>query len=98
MEAHCLDLVILTLGDEGSKWFTKKRCHSTCATRDLPIIDTVGAGDAYAAMAVAGRLSRISNAATMELAREFSGLICGFKGALPDKDDIYLYFSRRLNP
>ncbi len=95
IKTHSLDLVILTLGELGSQWFTEKRCHKAPATKDQPIIDTVGAGDAYAAMAVAGQLSGLSDAAAMELAREFAGNICGFKGALPDKD-IYQKFKRRL--
>jgi fructokinase len=96
MMAHSLDLVILTLGKQGSQWFTKKTCRKALATTNQPIIDTVGAGDAYAAMAVAGRLSRLSDAVTMDLAREFAGYICGFKGALPDGRDIYQDFTRRL--
>jgi len=50
IKTHSLDLVILTLGERGSQWFTKKRCHKALATKNQPIIDTVGAGDAYAAM------------------------------------------------
>jgi len=96
MQAHCLELVILTLGKQGSRWFTKKACHSALAKKVLPVIDTVGAGDAYAAMAVAGRLSHIPDDKAMVLAGEFAGRICGFKGALPDSRNIYKDFSRRL--
>lgn len=98
MMTHSLDLVILTLGEQGSQWFTHKGCHKSGSARNPPIIDTVGAGDAYAAMAVAGRLSGICDAVTMDLAQKFAGLICGFKGALPDNNDIYLEFKKRLKP
>ncbi len=98
MITHSLDLVILTLGEQGSQWFTHKTCHKSCATCDQPIIDTVGAGDAYSAMAVAGRLSGICDSVTMDLAQKFAGLICGFKGALPDNNDIYQEFKKRLKP
>ena len=96
MTTHSLDLVILTLGEQGSKWFTKTTSKQRSATRNQPIIDTVGAGDAYAAMAVAGLLSGLPNTAAMELARKFAGNICGFKGAIPDNNDIYQKFKGRL--
>ena len=53
------------------------------------VIDTVGAGDAYAAILAYGYLNKWSFDKIMNSANYFSSRICQIKGALPDSDDIY---------
>jgi fructokinase len=96
MKTHSLELVILTLGKMGSLWVTEKKCHKSPSAAPLSIVDTVGAGDAYAAMAAAGKLVGLPDKTVISLAQEFAGRICGIKGTLPENMDIYQEFKGRL--
>ncbi|MCG8636414.1 MAG: PfkB family carbohydrate kinase [Desulfobacterales bacterium] len=93
------DLVILTRGEQGSIWATRRhiREHPVPDDSEVDIADTVGAGDAYAAMSAAGRMAGLSDQKTMGLAREFAGRICGIKGALPPDPSFYTEFLSRLS-
>ncbi len=95
-KTHSLELVILTLGKMGSLWITQKDCLKSPDTDPLPMKDTVGAGDAYAAMSAAGWLAGLSYETVICLAQEFAGRICVIKGALPKNMDIYEEFKERL--
>lgn len=91
-------LVILTQGEKGAVWVTDQGTLTAPAGRDTPlrIADTVGAGDAYAAMAAAGRLAGLPDRETLVLAQEFAGFICTVRGALPGDTQIYSTYKERL--
>lgn len=89
--------LILTLGDRGSAFFTATR--DVCCQADsspVTVMDTVGAGDAYSAMAVACILKNYPISTTIELASAFAAQICSIKGALPSSDDVYKAFIHQL--
>ncbi len=92
-------LIMLTQGEKGSTWVSRKNCLQMplSQVRPLKITDTVGAGDAYAAMAIAARLIHMPNDQAIILAHEFAGRICGIKGALPLDTHLYKEFKSRLN-
>lgn len=91
------ELVILTRGSRGSLWVSGQGGLTLPAeTLPGPLRDTVGAGDAYAAMATAGRLKGLPDTRTMALAQEFAALICTMAGALPEDKTIYDPFKSRL--
>ncbi|MCF6249229.1 MAG: PfkB family carbohydrate kinase [Desulfobacula sp.] len=97
MEKYSLNLVILTQGAGGSQWFLPDTHLINQVLDNKSVIeDTVGAGDAYAAMAVAGLMKGLSSKNIMDFAEEFAGFICRIKGALPDDMSIYQEFKRRL--
>lgn len=93
------DLVMLTRGAKESVWVTEQGIVHPAAeqSRTLTIADTVGAGDAYAAMAAAAKLSGIEDRRAMGLAREFAGRICEIQGALPRDTQFYDPFIKRLS-
>ncbi len=91
------DLVILTRGEHGSIWATRQHVLEHPAPNDIEIADTVGAGDAYAAMSAAGRMAGLKDQETMALAQDFAGRICGLKGALPPNRSFYTEFLSRLS-
>ncbi len=93
------DLVILTRGEHGSIWVTRQKelTHPVPDKTDITIADTVGAGDAYAAMSAAGRLVGLEDKKTMALAQDFASRICGIKGALPPNPSFYTQFLSRLS-
>lgn len=81
--------IILTLGSKGSQWITKSNSYRSDIAATTNLIDTVGAGDAYAAVCAGSRIAGIPIETAMDLASQFAGNICGIQGALPDSDDIY---------
>ncbi len=93
------NLIMLTQGEKGSTWVSRENCLQMPLSqgRPLEIKDTVGAGDAYAAMAIAARLTHMPDDQAMVLAHEFAGRICCIKGALPQDTAIYREFKSRLN-
>ncbi|WP_022667566.1 carbohydrate kinase family protein [Desulfospira joergensenii] len=96
MAAHEIGLIILTLGSRGSQWFTKNHSPRIGSESSRDILDTVGAGDAYAAMSAAGLLKGLPMDRTAGLAHEFASRICTIRGALPQDPALYLEFIKRL--
>ncbi len=92
------ETVILTRGEKGSIWATRQDTlsHPVPGKKRAAVADTVGAGDAYAAMAAAGRLKGLPDSQTMALAQEFAGRICEIRGALPHSPSFYTDFKRGL--
>jgi len=90
--------VILTRGEKGSIWVSAQgTVHSAQGERrPLKLADTVGAGDAYAAMAAAAQLSGLGDEQAMALAHEFATGICEIQGALPLDQNFYTPFLPRL--
>ena len=80
-----LQALIVTLGHRGSVYFGAGGV--TIDTRDTPappfVIDTVGAGDAFAAIFLLGRTRGWPLELTLARANEFAGAICAIPGAVP---------------
>jgi fructokinase len=80
-----LEALILTLGHRGSVYFGAD--GQVLVNRDNPqppfVIDTVGAGDAFSAMFLLGRLRGWALEETLARANEFAGAICAIPGAVP---------------
>ncbi|MDY0221337.1 MAG: PfkB family carbohydrate kinase [Desulfobacterium sp.] len=91
-----IELIILTMGERGSIWAFSGKKYRARAFPLEKIVDTVGAGDAYAAMAAFGRLKKLSVQSTMALAGEFAARICKVKGALPWDDAVYGEFYEKF--
>ncbi|MES2129718.1 MAG: PfkB family carbohydrate kinase [Pseudomonadota bacterium] len=86
-----LEALIVTLGHRGSVYFGAD--GQTIANRDNPVppyvIDTVGAGDAYSAIFLYGRLHGWPLEQTLARANEFAGAICAIPGAVPRELGFY---------
>lgn len=80
-----LEGLIVTLGSRGSAWFGGD--GEVLVQRDIAappfVIDTVGAGDAFAAIWLLGRARGWPLERTLERANEFAGAICAMAGAVP---------------
>ena len=59
---------------------------------DQPVVDTVGAGDGFAAVFLWGTLRRWPTELTLARANAFAAAICGIRGAIPDTQDFYQPF------
>jgi fructokinase len=55
----------------------------------VPVIDTVGAGDAFSSVLLTGLAHQWQPAETMRRASSLAAAICGMRGACPDHPDFY---------
>ncbi|HEY0063788.1 MAG TPA: PfkB family carbohydrate kinase [Telluria sp.] len=85
VQMFSLEGLIVTLGHRGSVYFGADA--EPLVHRDNPappfVIDTVGAGDAFAAIFLLGRSRAWDLALTLARANEFAAAICAVPGAVP---------------
>jgi fructokinase len=89
METHSIRTVSLTKGESGSELFTHQGCFSSKPAKAIKVVDSVGAGDAYAAMLAAGLLEKWRPEEILDRASLFASRICEIKGAIPDSASFY---------
>jgi fructokinase len=88
-----LTAVILTRGADGAVWLDDAG-STEAATPQVAVVDTVGAGDGFAAVAATGLLHSWPPATTLERAVTFAARICGQRGACPADPVFYSGFRR----
>ena len=77
-----LEGLVLTDGDRGAALFTAGGEHHRIRPADeLEVVDTVGAGDAFAAVIILGLARAWPFEATLQRAQQFASRICGQRGA-----------------
>jgi len=89
MEINELNTVSLTKGEAGSEQFTAGGHFMAPPTPSVNIVDTVGAGDGYAAVVIAGLLQGWSPERILQVAGKFAARICGIEGAIPTDASFY---------
>ena len=57
--------------------------------QDLTLVDTVGAGDAFSAMALAAHLRQLPLAQALSLANGYAAALCGQRGPVPESDSFF---------
>ena len=92
IKEYALNTLSLTKGELGSELFTEKGSFSSNSMKAIKVVDSVGAGDAYAAMLAAGILKNWQPQDIMERASLFSSRICEIKGAIPESPFFYQPF------
>jgi fructokinase len=97
METHSIRAVSLTKGESGSDLFTDQGRFSSKPAEAIAVVDSVGAGDAYAAMLAAGLLKRWQPEEILERASLFASRVCEIKGAIPDSASFYQPFKAFFN-
>lgn len=88
MENFDIELIAITKGAEGSTLFNNKEKDDYRITSSA-VVDTLGAGDAFAAIFCMGYLRNWDLAKMNSLANEFANQICQIRGALPENDEVY---------
>lgn len=96
MATFTIGAVALTMGSRGSLFYSQDGPIASPTAPSPPIVDTVGAGDGFAAILAAGCIRQIPWAETLRQASDFAARICGIAGAVPDDDAFYNYFRRNL--
>ena len=84
-----IEMVALTRGAKGSTLFTDDGRTDAQTPPVEHLVDTVGAGDAFAAVLAAGYLNGLPPGRNLEAAALLASRLCGVEGAIPVKDDIY---------
>ena len=82
MSGYQLSHVILTKGAAGSEIYTPNEV-SFCESRQVPVVDTVGAGDAFAAAVVMGLLEKKPLSELHHRASRIAEYVCTKPGATP---------------
>lgn len=96
-----LDCLLVTRGEQGA-WLLDKQGKLASTIPDgraaaVKVQDTVGAGDAFSAVFIVGRLLGWPATETMERAALFASAICGIRGAVPQDDNFYNEFLQAWN-
>jgi fructokinase len=99
MASHGIATMALTRGADGSTIIHDGVRRDVSPLPAEPIADTVGAGDGYAAILLAGLVRGLPMAEVGEVAGRFAAAICRIHGAVPDDaafyDDWKPYLERR---
>jgi len=90
-----IDLIGLTLGENGAELYTKNE-KNYYKTEIGNVVDTLGAGDAYAAILCLGYLKQMPITQINKPANEFAAEICMVNGALPEDDSTYKKYTKLL--
>lgn len=90
-----IDLLAVTKGAEGSVMFGDGEVDEQ-KPKPWEVVDTVGAGDAFAAITCIGYLEKWELKKINKLANEFAAEICMINGALPKDDKIYERFKKEI--
>ena len=91
-----IELLCVTKGSDGAVLYRGGEENSFQLKNDK-VVDTVGAGDAYASMLCIGYLENWNLERINKLASEFAGEIVKVEGALPNDDKIYETFKQKIN-
>lgn len=97
LQMFSLDALIVTLGHRGSVYFGAD--GGVILSRDNPappfVIDTVGAGDAFSAIFLLGKMRGWPLDVSLARANEFAGAICAIPGAVPRDLGFYDQWMRK---
>lgn len=87
-ERFKIDMVCTTMGEEGALIYSDRASDLYSASAEK-VVDTVGAGDAYASILCIGYNEGWDISTINKMANEFAGEIVGFSGALPANEKLY---------
>ncbi len=93
---YSIDRLCVTYGDQGAVIFEGSQSSNYRLKVDN-VIDTVGAGDAYAAVLCIGYLNRWDIEKTNELASRFAGEIVRINGAIPNDSALHNKYKELIN-
>lgn len=96
MNQFDLEQAVVTCGAEGAWQINRdgKKVEAGVKNRITKLVDTVGAGDGFAAVCILGALRRWPMVKTLERANAFASAICEIRGAAPDHADFYKPYSK----
>ncbi|MDI1298549.1 carbohydrate kinase [Methylotenera sp.] len=89
-----LTCLIVTCGSDGAWMLSKEGKEARVSGFNLngSLVDTVGAGDGFAAVCILGILENWLPEVMLTRASVFAAALCGIRGAVPNSSDFYLPF------
>jgi fructokinase len=96
IEKFEIELLAVTKGEDGTVLFSPNEVDKYKNTPS-EIVDTLGAGDAFAAVFCIGYLRKWELGKTNKLANEFAAEICKIRSALPNDDTLYFKLKEKMN-
>jgi fructokinase len=95
-ELELLEILWITRGADGAvAHFGSGSTVAAPAPRARPLVDTVGTGDAFSAVAILGLLDGWDVETTLRRAVELAAELCRHRGAIPDDPTFYEEARRR---
>jgi fructokinase len=91
-----IDLIAVTFGEKGAELYNKYEMNKYKIDTQ-GVVDSLGAGDAYAAILCLGYLKDLPIDEINKLANEFAVEICKVSGALPEDDSVYQKYRQILS-
>ncbi len=96
MKTYQISVIALTRGADGSTLFTGHQSVDAAPAAVQRLVDTVGAGDAYASVIAAGMLKQIPMEDNLRLATDFSARVCSIAGAIPESETFYTPLQKEI--
>ncbi len=90
---HGLQALILTRGEQGARVFGPETSLRVKPEPAKQVVDTVGAGDAFASVVLLGLLKHWPMRTTLERAQAFASAMVGVRGATVQDADFYAHFA-----
>jgi fructokinase len=89
-----LERLLVTCGEQGAWQLARdgKVVRASGQAMEQPLVDSVGAGDGFAAVLIFGMLSGWPVATILPRANAFAAAVCGIRGAVPTSQDFYTPF------
>ena len=95
MSIFNIEMLAVTKGTNGSSLFKGEEVNEH-KPQTSKVVDTVGAGDAFASILCLGYLNNWELQKINKLANEFASQICLINGALPKDDSVYDRFKEEI--
>ncbi len=93
-----LELLVVSQAEQGAIAFTANSERTQVAPhKAVEVVDSVGAGDAFASIMILGLLHRWPLAYSLERAQQFASAIVGIRGAIASEPGFYAPFLRQWN-
>jgi fructokinase len=86
---HHIEHVYITRGDKGASYGNAAGIQTVLAHQAQTFADSVGAGDAFAAVCLLGQVRQWSVASILARANAFASMICEQRGALIEDKSVY---------
>ncbi len=94
-QTHGLELVIVTLGERGALLAHPSGLLQSPPPATVEVVDTVGAGDAFSAVALLGLMRQWPLEVLLARAVEFAAAVCALRGATTADPEFYAPFRRQ---
>ncbi len=92
-----LDILIVTLGEKGAIAWNNQQFTTVQSKAEIQVVDTVGAGDAFASVFLLGLSQQWAIDKTLERAQAFAEKIVMRRGATTTNQEFYQSFTQQWN-